>query len=107
MLSKTDAKTVVLLKRSLARVATVHKCIVYGSRARGDATPEADLDVFIELSSQLTPDLRRKISEVAWRIGFERGLVISTFVASTDDLQNSPLAADPILLAIENEGISV
>jgi predicted nucleotidyltransferase len=106
LLAKADIRTASLLKKRLEQITPVLKMVVYGSRARGDSTPDSDLDVFIELPV-LTARLRREISEVAWATGLERGLVISTFVASTDTVKNSPLAADPILLAIESEGILV
>jgi uncharacterized protein len=80
--------------------------VVYGSRARGDAAEDSDMDVFIELAS-LTPELRRQISDIAWEIGFDEGVVISTFVATSQAIMNSPLAANPILRAIEAEGIAV
>ncbi len=106
MLAKADIRTANLLKKRLEQITPVLKMVVYGSRARGDATPDSDLDIFIELP-ELTARLRREISEVAWATGLERGRVISTFVASTNSVKNSPLAADPILIAIETEGIPV
>jgi hypothetical protein len=56
----------------------------------------SDLDLYIEVPD-LTPGLRQKISEVAWEV------VISTLVAS----QDHPLKPQPILRAIEIEGIAV
>jgi len=80
--------------------------IVYSARARGDASVDSYLDVFIELG-ELTPQLRRQISDIAWEIGFDEDVVISTFVASSQSLINSPLSANPILKVIQTEGIAV
>lgn len=106
MLTKSDAQAARLLKRRLQKITQVRRLVVYGSRARGQAAPDSDLDVFVELPN-LTPELRRQVSEVAWAVSLEKGLVITTFVASTDALKNSPLAADPILKSIAREGIPV
>ena len=77
---------------------------VYGSRARGDYLPESDLDIFIVLES-ITSEQRTRISNIAWEVGFKRDRIISTFVATNSQLLNSPLAANPILDLIEEDGI--
>lgn len=50
-------------------------------------------------------DLRDKISEVAWEVGFENDRVVSTFVVAREQIDYGPLGASPIIRRIETEGI--
>lgn len=77
---------------------------VYGSRARGDAAPDSDLDNHIEMES-VTPRLRRQISEVAWEVGLEMDRVISTLVVTREQLEHGPMGVKPIILNAQAEGV--
>ena len=104
MLSEIDRNIAREFLRRLTAIVPVLDLRVFGSRVRGEATEESDLDVFIELES-VTPALRQRIHEIAWEVGFEMDRVISTFVATREQIKSGPLAANPLLLEIENEGV--
>ena len=105
-LTHKDAQIAEFLKSRLEKITPIQRMLVYGSRARGNFLPDSDLDIFIEVPA-LTPSLRRKISEAAWEIGLDHDIVISTFAASTQEIQNGPLGANPILYFIELDGIAL
>jgi predicted nucleotidyltransferase len=106
MLSAGDRSIAQALKARVRQVAPVRSVRVYGSRARGDAAPDSDLDVYIELES-ISPALRQQISEIAWEVGFARNVVISTFVVTRDQLDNGPIGASPLIANVMREGIAV
>ena len=104
MLSAEDRGIARVLGRRLTEVTAVLDLLVFGSRARGDAAADADLDVFVELES-VTPALRRRITDIAWEVGFDLGRVITTVVASRQDIEVGRFGGSPLLLAIQRDGV--
>ncbi len=106
MLTETDREIAKTFQYRLKAIMPVIDLLVFGSRARGDATEESDLDVFIEVET-LTKTLRDRIFELAWEVGFEMDRVISTIVVTRDDLLHGATGANPLIRQIEREGVHV
>lgn len=77
----------------------------FGSRARGEGTWESDLDVCVVLN-RMDSDIRARISEIAWEVGFERDLFISTVAFSKQMFEEGPPSAGTLVKAILKEGIA-
>jgi predicted nucleotidyltransferase len=103
-LSAVDRETARELRRRLEQGVKIEDFRVFGSRARGEATPDSDLDVYLVIS-ELTSALRRWIDEISWEVGFDRDRVISTLVTTRRGLEQGPFGAQPVVQAIEREGI--
>ncbi|MDO8444557.1 MAG: nucleotidyltransferase domain-containing protein [Deltaproteobacteria bacterium] len=106
MLTENDARIARGLKKRLSEVAKLVDFKVFGSRARGNADEYSDMDVFLEVES-LNKSLKDRISDIAWEVGFENYIVISTLIFTRDEIENSPLRASPILHNIAEEGVTV
>lgn len=105
-LDAQDTRIARRFKKKLRQRLEILSFTVFGSRARGDASPESDMDVFIEVPV-LTPDIRTAISEAAWEVSLDSGVVVSTIVTTPDEIRDGPMGANPLLISIEREGVPV
>jgi predicted nucleotidyltransferase len=94
------------LKNRLAGLVQLVDFCVFGSRARGDAMEDSDMDVFIEVEN-LDKDLKERVQDTAWEVGFENFMVISPLIFTRDELENSPLRSSPIVRVIKEEGSQI
>jgi len=94
------------LKNRLAGLVKLVDFSVFGSRARGDAGEDSDMDVFIEVEN-LDKDLKGRVQDTAWEVGFENFMVISPLIFTRDELENSPLRSSPIVRVIKEEGAQI
>lgn len=106
MIQDSDRKIVLEFRSRLEAIIPILDLRVFGSRARGDATEESDLDVFIKVA-ELDRSCRQKISDLAWEVGFKYDLLISTFVVTETQVETGAMGASPLLSKVLQEGIAI
>ena len=104
MLGDTDRRNAREFQRRLAALIAILDRRLFGARARGDAAPDSDMDVFIE-PEDVAPELRQGICEIAWEVGFEMDRPIFTVVATRDDLEQRAMGSNPLVLDVERKGV--
>jgi len=79
------------------------KVILFGSRARGDAREDSDIDVLVVLRTPATVDERERVYERLSDLCLREDVVISlTFVRE----ENYQARRAPLLLNVAREGIA-
>lgn len=105
-MTSDDLQVAKELKQRLASLAQLVDFRVFGSRARGDADEDSDMDVFVAVES-LTPELKEGIHQITWEVGFKHFLVISPLIVSRHEVENTALRSSSIIRSINREGVSV
>ena len=79
------------------------KMILYGSHARGDAEPGADIDVLIVLDGAVDPsdEIARTIEDVAG-LSLEHDEVLSCVFVSREQFESRQ---SPLLINVRREGV--
>ncbi len=77
---------------------------LYGSQARGDAKAESDIDVLVVVRRD-TPALRQALTDLAWQVQYESGVVISDVIRSAEQFNRMRANRFPFYQNIEREGV--
>ena len=77
--------------------------ILYGSKARGDATEDSDVDILVVLKNIQNFSLeRKKVKEISWRLSYKYDLLLTVIIRSEQEYMRKDT---PLLMNIEKEGI--
>lgn len=103
-LSKNELAALEVFQRELRTKFGLIDMRLFGSKARGDATEDSDVDVMVELE-QFTPAIESGIDDLIFSLNLAYDTFISATIFSRDELQNGPLSESPLYKAVEREGV--
>src|SRR5205085_2523234 len=107
MMDSSDLRLAEKFKAALIeRGVPLERLIVFGSRARGDHEPFSDMDVCVIVTDD-SSDTRAQIRDVAWEVGFEADVLISSIIFTASQLEGRPYCELPVVEAVQEEGVVV
>jgi len=106
-MKSNELELVLKFKSLVEKKLHVHKMFVFGSRARGDAAPDSDLDVLVVIEEEETQPISEFISDCAWEACFESGIILTPVVYSRNEWESGPEQAGLLAQTVHQEGIPV
>lgn len=106
-LADADRRTIDEIAGALTTGWPVEAIVLYGSKARGDDTPESDIDLLVLTGRSLSPDEISGMRLAARRIGLRLGTWPELFIRTSDEWWRGVYQAAPIRKEIDAEGVDV
>lgn len=92
------------LKRSLVQDFNLVDFRVFGSKVKGTAEADSDIDVMIELE-ELTPTRSDTVFDLIFDVNLQHEVFISAVLFGRNELEEGPMSASPLFKAIERDGV--
>lgn len=103
-LKENEKSAVLKLKEALQGKFHLIDFLIFGSRARGNAAQDSDIDIMIEIE-EYNRETVSEIDNMVFVINLAYDCFISTVIFGRKELEEGPLSESPIYKAIEKEGI--
>lgn len=85
----------------IVRAFDPRRIMVFGSRSRGDGNPGSDVDLFVEMETELNPPMRRQAIS---RLFGLRDWAMDVVVYTPDEVSRLKNVVGTLLYTIEREG---
>jgi predicted nucleotidyltransferase len=102
----TEKETIILnkFKSLLLERIFIHNLVLFGSRARGDASEESDLDIIV-ITDTLNKEIEDYISDCAWEAGIDEGIVVCPISYSKNEWESNVVQQSPFAKSITEYGL--
>lgn len=105
---KRDLDIAKKVKLLFSRRIPIAEFRMYGSRARGTATWESDLDLYVEVDSKvLSKEQQDYITDITFEVGLKEDILISPFVITKDRSKKQIFQRSFFYQNVQEEGITI
>lgn len=102
-----DVELLSQCRDAIKAVAPGAEVVLYGSRARGDASPESDYDLLVLVDGPVDRDLENRIGDRLYDLELETGSVVSLIVYEKSFWETSLCKAMPLHRNVDREGVKL
>lgn len=106
-LGATERQTIDEIAAGLPAVWPVDTIVLYGSKARGDDTPDSDIDLLVLTRHPLSPEETLRMRQFVRGVGLRLGTWPEVYIRTSDEWWHGVYQAAPIRKEIDAEGIAV
>jgi predicted nucleotidyltransferase len=106
-LTERDRRCLTEAAATLKSKLPVERVILFGSKARGDAAADSDIDLLVLTSRPVTPELREALSDLAFQVSLRNDAVLSFIAASSQEWDNGLLRYTLIHQEVERDGCEI
>jgi predicted nucleotidyltransferase len=106
-MSKLERSIIEQLKAKVAERLPLYRVILFGSRARGDAAPDSDIDVLVLLEGPVSRESEEYVRFCAWELSYANGVVIFPLVVERREWEEGLTSASLLAAAVRQEGVEV
>jgi uncharacterized protein len=84
--------------------SSVKDVVLFGSRAKGNFSPDSDFDVLVVLNTDYTGKEENKILDICYEVDLKFGILLDVHIISSNEL-NSPRGKQPIFVNAIKSGL--
>ncbi len=106
-LKGNERKALEELKEKLWEKFPDAQIILYGSKARGDAGKESDLDLLVLVKSDVNSRLEEEITEVTYDLELKYDVIFGTIVENKNFWDSLLAKAMPLHWNIDRDGVPI
>ena len=106
-LKENEREALLELKKKLYKRFPGAEIILYGSKVRGDADEESDIDILVLLNQKVDDHLREEIFSLSFKIELKYDVIFGILIESRHYWNSDLARAMPIHWNIDKEGIPV
>jgi predicted nucleotidyltransferase len=106
-LTENEKKSLAEIKQRVSALFTVKQYILFGSKARGDAAPDSDIDVLVITKQELVHGERNRMSDVFFEVNLVYHTNYSFVCVNAGEWESELWQHVPLHINVVAEGIPV